>query len=96
MGQQARAAHAGRQVVRGRVLRLVALLGRALPSGHLARPILVVWEPPHCQDAIIIQAHFIGRAVQARLRDPRGVKTMKRSKVDGQHPSLRSGSHLWG
>lgn len=96
MGQQAGAAHAGRQVVGGRVLRLVALLWRALPPGHLARPVLVVWEPPHGQDAIVVQARFIGRAVQARLRDPRGGKMTKSSKVYGKHPSLRSGSHLWG
>lgn len=93
--QESRAADAGRQVIGGRVLRLVALLGRALPSAHLARPVLVVWEPPDCQDSIVAQADFIGRAVESRLRDPR-VKTMKRSKVHAKYPGLRSGSHLWG
>lgn len=41
----------------------------------------MVWEPPDRQDSIVIQADFIGRAVESRLRDPRGVKAMKRSKV---------------
>ena len=71
MGQESRAADAGRQVIRGGDLRLVALLGRALPPGHLAHPVLVVWEPPHRQDSIVIQAHFIRRAVQSRLRRKR-------------------------
>lgn len=54
MRQESRAADAGRQVIGGGVLHLVALLRRALPPGHLARPVLVVWEPPDRQDSIVI------------------------------------------
>lgn len=59
MRQESRAADAGRQVIGGGVLHLVALLRRALPPGHLARPVLVVWEPPDRQDSVVIQADFI-------------------------------------
>lgn len=88
MRQESRAADAGRQVIRGGVLHLVALLRRALPAGRLARPVLVVWEPPDRQDSIVAQADFIRRAVQSRLRGPRGVERMtKSSNVNRQSES---------
>lgn len=59
VGQESGAADADGQVVGGGVLRLVALLRRALPPGHRARPVLLVGEPPDRQDPVVVQADLV-------------------------------------
>lgn len=69
--QQAGAADADRQEVRGLVLALVAVIGGALPADRLARPVLRVGEPPDGQRPVVVEAELLRRAVESRLRGQR-------------------------